>query len=143
MSLIFQIQRVSQGGLCFVLNHLVGHYLYAKQNNLIFTLADDEWLFKHTLGFKDYFDSIETHTSDKLYKEPIIVMRTGDDRLSTTRFTVKEYQEAFSYVIRLNKYMEEKRGTSECGRSTVKHGINWKRKDGRRIEEVGEERKKG
>ena len=109
MSLIFQIQRVSQGGLCFVLNHLVGHYLYAKQNNLIFTLADDEWLFKHTLGFKDYFDSIETHTSDKLYKEPIIVMRTGDDRLSTTRFTVKEYQEAFSYVIRLNKYMEEKK----------------------------------
>lgn len=109
MSFIFEILRQSQGGLCFSINHIVGNYIFAKKNNLTFTLVDNAWLFKHTLGFKDYFDSIETHTSDKVYKEPIIHLSIGDERLSSTRFSVKEYQEAFSFVTQLNKYMEEKK----------------------------------
>ena len=109
MSFIVEVVRLQQGGLCSSINNFVGHYLIAKKNNLEFTIADDAWLFKHTLGFKDYFDSVETHTPDKVYQSPIFHIFTGDEKLSINRFPVSEYREGFSIVTRLNKYMEEKK----------------------------------
>jgi hypothetical protein len=109
MSFIVEIIRLQQGGLCYSINNLVGHYLFAKKHKLALSIADNAWLFKHTLGLKDYFDSIDTHTPEKVYQMPLFHICTGDERISINRFTVKEYKEAFSFVTRLNKYMEEKK----------------------------------
>jgi hypothetical protein len=109
MSFIVEIVRLQQGGLCYCINNLVGHYLFAKKNKLALTIVDDAWLFKHKLGLKDYFDSLDTHTPDKAYQMPVFHIGTDDERININRFTVKEYQEGFAFVTKLNKNMEEKK----------------------------------
>jgi hypothetical protein len=58
MSFIVEIVRLQQGGLCYSINNLVGHYLFAKKHNLALTIADNAWLFKHTGKIKSSTESL-------------------------------------------------------------------------------------
>jgi len=109
MSVILDVQFFQQGGLCYSINNLVGNYLLATKNNLDFIYRDTEWLFKHTKGHEDYFNSVEIFKQAKQIKQPVYYIKTSDLELSTQKCTVEEYQKAFSFVTSLNESMEVKK----------------------------------
>ena len=40
---------------------LVNHYLTAKKYNFQFCVESKNWLFKHNVGWEDYFENIDIH----------------------------------------------------------------------------------
>jgi len=68
MSVIFNLKRDS-GGFFSQFWQLVERYLYAKTQNTKFYINDDNWLFKHTLGWYDYFSTLETTINNSLENE--------------------------------------------------------------------------
>jgi hypothetical protein len=94
MSLVLKIERV--GGFTWVFWNIASYFIHSKRNNLKFYIDDSEYVFKHTLGWNDYFNSIEIYKGQPI-ETPIqfISSRIYDIPI---KITLEEYQEAFYFI---------------------------------------------
>lgn len=105
MSLVFKLQKNSGGFYCQIWK-LMSNYLYAKKNNIQFYIDDSEWMFKHNLGWRDYFSSLTLITEHNVQHPIYSEIDIEDSRLH--QFTLNEYIAALNEVYILNDYMNEK-----------------------------------
>lgn len=106
MSLIFMLQKNSGGFFCQMWK-LASNYLYAKKNNLDFLIDDSEWMFKHTLGWKDYFSSLRLLTEEPNIKYPLYRELDVEDAM-LHQFTLNQYKDAFREIYILNATLKER-----------------------------------
>ena len=105
MSLVFCLKKEDGGFFC-QLWRLTSNLLYARQNNLQFFIDDSQWMFKHTLGWRDYFISLHVlseHTEIPLpiHQECIV----DDSRLH--QYTLQEYMSVCKEIYVLNDALRQ------------------------------------
>ena len=106
MSLIFTLQA-NNGGFFCQLWKLASNYLFAEKNNLLFLLDDSTWMFKHTLGWRDYFSSLQLVSEIPRIQSPIYrELDVEDSRLH--QFTLKQYNDAFKKIYLFNPSLKER-----------------------------------
>lgn len=101
--MIISIQNKSSGFFSqffFVLNH----YLYAKKNNLQFSLNTKNWLFKYKSGWNDYFCELATdfhknNCADKIFGHCNVI----------ENYKIVDYIEAINDIYKLNDYVSNKK----------------------------------
>lgn len=104
MSLIFYLQENSGGFFCQILK-LASNYLYARHNSLHFFVDDSKWLYKHTLGWRDYFTSLNLVRDNKIIPQPIHPeIDVEDYRLH--QFTLNEYTEILKEIFHFNEGLQ-------------------------------------
>jgi hypothetical protein len=59
MVVIFKLKKRDGGFFCQVW-HMIATYLVSKKQGMMFLLDDTEWMFKHSLGWADYFVSLDS-----------------------------------------------------------------------------------
>jgi hypothetical protein len=105
MSLVFQIRDREGGGFFCSLWKLTSNMLYAKKNNLKFFIDDKSWMFAHTLGWRDYFTSLQLVSEHETIPQPIHdECRVNDSRLY--QFVLDEYLTTCKEIYKLNNNME-------------------------------------
>lgn len=104
MSLVFKLQKNNGGFYCQIWK-LVSNYLYSKKHNLKFYVDDTEWMFKHNLGWRDYFSSLSLLSENSIEHPIQYELNVEDKRLH--KFTLNEYMNAFKEVYILNNDMIE------------------------------------
>lgn len=112
MSLIFTLQA-NNGGFFCQLWKLASNYLYAEKNKLQFLLDDSTWMFKHTLGWRDYFSSLNLVSETQSIQSPIYrELEVEDSRLH--KFTLKQYNDAFKNIYVFNHSLKERLTTQRA-----------------------------
>ena len=100
MSLIFHLRKNDGGFFCQIWK-LVSNYLYAKKHNLKFYIDDSQWMFKHTLGWKDYFASLDILSEQTVISQPVY-NELDDENIHLHQFTLNDYISIFKEVFILN-----------------------------------------
>jgi hypothetical protein len=106
MSLIFTLQKNNGGFFCQMWK-LASNYLYAQKNNLDFLLEDSEWMFKHNLGWRDYFSSLQLLSEATNLKHPLYRELDVED-VMLHQFTLNQYKSAFREIYILNASLKER-----------------------------------
>jgi hypothetical protein len=75
---------------------MVNNYIYAKKNNHSFILDSSEWLFKHSNGWCDYFESIN------IVRNPSIEVMYVNNSTILEEYPVHEYMSILSDVYKYN-----------------------------------------
>jgi hypothetical protein len=88
-------------GFYSMLFFAINHYLYAKQNNIDFTIVSHEWLYKYKDGWSDYFKNIDVHTFNT---DSHITLRHHQPIGS---FTITEYKNIIPDVYKYNSVTEK------------------------------------
>lgn len=91
-----------QGGLGFFSDsmRLLEAYMICKKNGQKLYVKSDVWLFKHTLGWNDWFTTLPDKTEETL---PSVQCGSEVDR----HFTVLEYKEAMKELFVYQPYLHE------------------------------------
>jgi hypothetical protein len=104
MSLIFRLKE-NDGGFFCQLWKLASNILYAKKNYLKLFVDDSTWMFAHTLGWRDYFTSLQLVREQETLPQPIHgECGVDDDRLH--QFELDEYMNICKEIYKLNDNME-------------------------------------
>lgn len=106
MSLIFRLTNHDGAGFFCQLWKVTSNYLYAKKHHLDFYVDDTNWLFKHTLGWRDYFLSLTTLSEHDNLKEPIIEAFHDNDALMH-QFTLQEYRDACTDIYKFTDELND------------------------------------
>jgi hypothetical protein len=91
---------------------MFNHYLFCKDNNLLFCLKTDKWLFKYKKGWNDYFEyshCIEGSVNTLLYGHGFIIKQ----------YKIKDYKIAIDELYKYNSITKEK-----IHNTKVKLGLN-------------------
>lgn len=103
MSLVFRL-RQNDGGFFCQLWKLTSNMLYAKKNNFNFFIDDSSWMFTHTLGWRDYFTSLQLVREQEMLHPIHAECGVDDNRLH--QFTLDEYMNTCKEIYKLNDNME-------------------------------------
>lgn len=104
MSIVFHLS--SNGGFFSQLWRLTSNLLYARQNNLQFFIDDSQWMFKHTLGWRDYFTSLHVLSEQTEIPLPIHPECSADDsRLH--QYTLQEHMTVCKEIYVLHDTLQE------------------------------------
>jgi len=109
MSIVLTLVPFKSGGLCYQFSLIASCYLMANKKNKKMYLNDKDWIFKHTKGWNDYFESINIYNgyTDDSYININVDCRVpmdiyGELNFSNHKFTLEEYRDAFSKTLILN-----------------------------------------
>jgi hypothetical protein len=112
MSLILHSYKGESPGFCYMIHKIVGYYLIAKKNLLDFYFQDDGFMYRHTDGWHDYFDSLSIYNASKQYENPLDLDIKNDSQISMFNifskdnfFTLKENKDALCLLTKLNARM--------------------------------------
>jgi hypothetical protein len=91
-----------EGGLGFFSDslRLLEAYMICKKNGQKLYIKSDVWLFRHDLGWNDWFTTLPDKTEETL---PSVQCGSDTDR----RFTVSEYKEAMKELFVFQPYLHE------------------------------------
>ena len=105
MSLIFRLQK-HDGGFFSQLWKVTFNLLYARKNNLQFFIDDSQWMFKHTLGWRDYFTSLHVLSEQTEIPLPIHPECSIDDS-KLHQYTLQEYIAMCKEIYVLHDMLQE------------------------------------
>lgn len=95
--------------------YMIRTYLYCKKYKYVFAINSSKWLYKHTLGWHDYFTTLEeTHKTPNdiiqsfAYTPPELYGLVSNGNLNVD-FTLKEYQLALHELFILTPDLEKKK----------------------------------
>jgi hypothetical protein len=109
MSIVLTLVPFKSGGLCYHFSLIASCYLMSKNKNKKLYFNDKDWIFKHTKGWNDYFESLDIWNGyiDDSYININVDCRVSMDiykelNFSNHKFTLAEYKDAFSKILLLN-----------------------------------------
>jgi hypothetical protein len=113
MSLILHSYKGDSPGFCYMIHKIVGYYLLAKKYSLDFYFHDDGFMYRHTEGWHDYFDSLSIYDPSKQYNNRLDFDINNNSQISMFNiflkdnfFTLNENKEALTRITKLNTRMK-------------------------------------
>lgn len=104
MSLIFKLKK-NDGGFFSQMWHLLAYSIYAKKYSLNLLIDDSDWMFTHSLGWRDYFTSLSLVKENNNQIHPIYTS-INDSLLH--QHTLNEYRIECSNVFTFNPSLQFK-----------------------------------
>ena len=126
MSLIFHLQQ--HGGFFCQLWKLTSNLLYARQQNLQFFIDDSQWLFTNTLGWRDYFASLQLVSEQSSIPLPIHPECALED-MRLHQFTLHDYFVVCKEIYVLNDKLTQRYERQRTLLSDHYHSIMIRRGD--------------
>ena len=97
----------SDGGFFSNFWFLLNTYVYAKKNNYLFFIENNDWQYTYKNGWHDYFTTLNVYNNEHS-DYPIERMSRASIIDSThPRYTVSEYIEAIKEVYKLQPHLQE------------------------------------
>jgi hypothetical protein len=107
MSLVFKLKK-NDGGFFSQMWHLLAYSIIAKKQSMNLLIDDSDWMFTHSLGWRDYFTSLSLLKENSNQKYPI---KTNIDDSLLHQHTLNEYRlecfKVFTFQPSLQSKIEE------------------------------------